>query len=62
MATINRTVLRRIPVVEKQTSDSGHVVSGHDMIRMKRSIRSKVQQNEVRRAAGLEAAGRYMAR
>lgn len=48
MATINRVKLRRIPVVEKQTSSSRNIVSEYDMIRMKRSIRSKMQQNKTR--------------
>lgn len=54
--------LKRISVTEIDAPCKGKIVSDSDTMRMRRSIKNKVEQNEARRRAGMEAAGKFVAR
>jgi|GEM_PF-2168335 len=51
--------LRRIPVIDSSILREGRIVmGGSDIAKMRRSVRSKVEENETRRRAGMEIIGR----
>lgn len=54
--------LKRIPVAGMKTLHGRKIVSDPDMARRRRSVRSKVEQNEARRRAGMEMAEKFVAR
>lgn len=59
---IKKVKLNRVPVVSVRPPVDRVAVPSSHMEALARSMKQKIQQNEVRRAAGMEAAGRYMAR
>lgn len=59
---IKKVKLKCAPVVSVRPPEKRIAVPSSHMEALGRSIKHKVQQNEARRAAGMEAAGRYMAR
>lgn len=59
---IKKVKLNRVPVVSIQPPVERIAVPSSHMEELGRSMKQKVQQNEARRAAGIEAAGRYTAR
>lgn len=59
---IKKVKLNCVPVVSVRPPVERIAVPSSHMEALGRSMKQKIQQNEVRRAAGMEAAGRYMAR
>lgn len=59
---IKKVKLNRVPVVSVRPPEERIAVPSSHMEALGRSMKQKIQQNEVRRAAGMESAGRYMAR
>lgn len=58
---IKKVKLNCVPVVSVRPPVERITVPSSHMEALGRSIKHKTQQNEVRRVAGMEAAGRYMA-
>jgi len=59
---IKKVVLKSMPVVKNHDLPEGEYVSNGQLAGLERNIRTKLSQNEARRAAGIAAAGQYMAR
>ena len=59
---IKKVQLNRVPVVTKRAPVERIPIPRSQKEALARSTGEKIQQNETRRAAGMEAAGRYTAR
>ncbi len=59
---IKRVKLNYISAVSKTPPAEKVVIPGSHMEELDRTIRQKIRQNEAERAAGMEAASRYIVR